>query len=41
MGGLWSAAPDLLAASVHYFHGKQTPDNPVIQQVQEALQHKG
>jgi hypothetical protein len=33
--------PHLLAASVHYFHGKQTPDNPVIQQVQEALQHKG
>lgn len=33
--------PHLLAASVHYFHGKQTPDNPVIQQVQEALQQKG
>ena len=33
--------PHLLAASVHYFHGKQTPDNPVIQQVQEALPHKG
>ena len=32
--------PHLLAASVHYFHGTQTPDNPVIQQVQEALAHK-
>src|SRR5262249_18133551 len=32
--------PHLLAASVHYFHGKQTPDNPVIQQVQEALSRK-
>jgi hypothetical protein len=32
--------PHLLAASVHYFHGDQTPDNPVIRQVQEALQHK-
>jgi hypothetical protein len=33
--------PHLLAASVHYLHGTQTPDNPVIRQVQEALQHKG
>jgi hypothetical protein len=33
--------PHLLAASVHYFHGKQTPENPVIQQVREALQHEG
>jgi hypothetical protein len=33
--------PHLLAASVHYFHGKQTPDNPVMHHVQEALQHKG
>ncbi len=33
--------PHLLAASVHYFHGTQTPDNPVIQHVQEALKHKG
>jgi hypothetical protein len=32
--------PHLLAASANYFHGKQTPDNPVIQQVQEALAHK-
>ena len=32
--------PHLLAASVHYFHGKQTPDNSVIQHVQEALLHK-
>jgi hypothetical protein len=29
--------PHLLAASVHYFHGEQSPDNPVIQQVREAL----
>jgi hypothetical protein len=33
--------PHLLAASVHYFHGQQTPDNPVMQHVQVALQHKG
>jgi hypothetical protein len=33
--------PHLLAASVHYFHGTQTPDNPVIRHVQEALQHTG
>jgi hypothetical protein len=33
--------PYLLAASVHYFHGTQTPDNPVIRHVHEALQHKG
>jgi hypothetical protein len=33
--------PHLLAASVHYFHGQQTPENPVIRQVQETLQHKG
>jgi hypothetical protein len=32
--------PHLLAASVHYFHGIKTPDNPVIRQVQEALRHK-
>jgi hypothetical protein len=32
--------PHLLAASVHYFHGTQTPNNSVIQHVQEALQHK-
>ena len=32
--------PHLLAASVHYFHGNQTPDNPVTQQVQEALQRR-
>ena len=29
--------PHLLAAAVHYFHGNQTPDNPVIQQAREAL----
>lgn len=29
--------PHLLAASVHYFHGNQTPDNPVIQQASEVL----
>jgi hypothetical protein len=33
--------PHLLAASVHYFHGNQTPANPVVQQAQEALKHKG
>ena len=32
--------PHLLAASVHYFHGTQTPNNPVIQHVQEALRHR-
>jgi hypothetical protein len=32
--------PHLLAASVHYFHGTQTPDNQVMQHVQEALRHK-
>lgn len=29
--------PHLLAASVHYFHGNRSPDNPVIQQAREAL----
>jgi hypothetical protein len=29
--------PHVLAASVHYFHGNQTPDNPVIQQAREVL----
>jgi hypothetical protein len=29
--------PHLLAAAVHYFHGDQSPDNPVIQQTREAL----
>jgi hypothetical protein len=33
--------PHLLAASVHYFHGTQTPDNPLIQHVREALRHEG
>src|SRR5262245_38923769 len=33
--------PHLLAASVHYFHGQHTPDNPVMLHVQEALQHSG
>jgi hypothetical protein len=33
--------PHLLAASVHYFHGTQTPDNPIIKDVQEALKQKG
>ena len=33
--------PHLLAASVHYFHGNQTPDNPVIQQAREALRKLG
>jgi hypothetical protein len=29
--------PHLLAASVHYFHGDQSPDNPVIRQAREVL----
>jgi hypothetical protein len=29
--------PHLLAASVHYFHGNQSPDNQVVQQAREAL----
>jgi hypothetical protein len=29
--------PHLLAAAVHYFHGDQSPDNPVITQVRETL----
>ena len=33
--------PHLLAASVHYFHGNQTPDNPVIEQAREALRKIG
>jgi hypothetical protein len=33
-------AGTLAGASKHYFHGKQSPNNPVIQQVQEALAHK-
>jgi hypothetical protein len=33
--------PHVLAASVHYFHGQQTPDNPVIQQAREALRKMG
>jgi hypothetical protein len=31
--------PHLLAAAVHYFHGDQSPDNPVIRQVREALRN--
>jgi hypothetical protein len=33
--------PHLLAASVHYFHGEQTPDNPVVLQAREALRKMG
>ncbi len=29
--------PHLLAASVHYFHGDRSPDNPVVQQAREVL----
>ena len=29
------------AASVHYFHGKQSPDNAVIRQAREALSKPG
>ncbi|HMF12580.1 MAG TPA: hypothetical protein VKE94_09750 [Gemmataceae bacterium] len=32
--------PHVLAASVHYFHGNQTPDNPVIEQARDALRRK-
>lgn len=31
--------PHLLAAAVHYFHGNQSPDNPVMQQTREALRN--
>lgn len=31
--------PHLLAAAIHYFHGNQSPDNPVIQQTREALKN--
>ena len=33
--------PHLLAASVHYSHGKQSPDYPAVQQAREALRIKG
>ena len=33
--------PHILAASVHYFHGNQTPDNPVIQQARDAIRKMG
>ena len=33
--------PHVLAASVHYFHGNQTPDNAVIQQARDALREMG
>src|SRR5262249_45478752 len=33
--------PHLLAASVHYFHGNQTPDNSVIDQARDALRKLG
>jgi hypothetical protein len=32
--------PHLLAASVHWLHGKQSPDAPVVEQAREALQQK-
>jgi hypothetical protein len=31
--------PHLLAAAVHYFHGDQSPDNPAIKQVRDALRN--
>jgi hypothetical protein len=31
--------PHLLAAAVHYFHGDQSPDNPIIQRTREALRN--
>jgi hypothetical protein len=33
--------PHLLAASVHFFHGQQSPDHPVVLQAREALQKIG
>ncbi len=33
--------PHLMSAAVHYFHGNQTPDNPVMQQTREALKKVG
>jgi hypothetical protein len=33
--------PHILAASVHYFHGSQTPDNPVMEQARRALRNMG
>ncbi len=33
--------PHLLAASVHFIHGKQSPDYPAVQQPREALQRLG
>jgi hypothetical protein len=33
--------PHVLAASVHYFHGNQTPDNPVMQQARDAMRKIG
>jgi hypothetical protein len=35
----WQAR--LLAASVHWLHGSQSDDSPVIQQAREALGIKG
>ena len=33
--------PHLLAASVHFFHGKQSLDHPVVQQARDSLQKIG
>jgi hypothetical protein len=33
--------PHLLAASVHYFHGNQSPDNAVVEQARDALGRMG
>lgn len=33
--------PHILAASVHFFHGKQSPDCPVIEQARAALDNRG
>lgn len=33
--------PHILAASVHFFHGKQSPDSSVVQQAKAALQKLG
>jgi hypothetical protein len=33
--------PHLLAASIHFLHGKKSPDHPVVEQAREALRKQG
>jgi hypothetical protein len=33
--------PHILAASVHFLHGRQSPDFPAVQQAREALKGNG